>query len=223
MANLAAASRSILFEREFNVLPEEIRRKLTEIGFSACATWANFSDFEVPLDNFEHFDELRTTTAKNLLSEIGFSEQDENVVRQILKIYDTAAREGDSVARRQGSITDMAISADVISLQARRHDEVEKADLAKVALLSLAHLPQEWRGKRYRRTAGQPTENAREEGERQERLKKVKEVAGLLVEAKFPFALTLGPGALEGDTSLRCCRGLRAKALAQEVACWRPF
>ena len=46
-----------------------------------------------------------------------------------------------------------------------------------LALASLAHLPREWRGKRYRRTEGQSTEHAREEGERLERLKQGRQVA----------------------------------------------
>ena len=48
-------------------------------------------------------------------------------------------------------------------------------------------------------------------------------MAGLLLEAKLPFSASLGPRALEGEAPLRCCRGLRAKTLAQRVACWRPF
>ena len=48
-------------------------------------------------------------------------------------------------------------------------------------------------------------------------------MAALLVEAGLPFARSLGAQALEQEAPLRCCRGLRAKTLAQRLSCWRPF
>ena len=101
----------------------------------------------------------------------------------------------------------------------RRREEDEIASLNKLALHSLAHLPTEWKGKRYRRTAGRPSAHAREEGERAERLRKGKEVAALLLEANLPYAESCRNGTASELTLLRCCRGLRAKTLTQRVAC----
>ena len=223
MLNLQAASRSMAFDTAFDALPERLQSKLRDFGLARCTTWAYLQSFEVALERFDDYEELRETAAVELLGEIGFADEAALLMPGILNLYDTAKKEANGIAARQGSLTDLQVSEDLISQSHKREAADEKTALTRAALLSLAHLPQEWRGKRYRRTAGLLTENAREEGERLERLQKGKEVAGLLAEARLPFALSLGPGALEGDTPLKCCRGLRAKTLAQRVACWRPF
>ena len=140
-----------------------------------------------------------------------------------LRLHALAVEEAPELATRVASLSGLQESSDLQELASKRARVSEQLSLQQLALHSLAHLPAEWRGKRYRRTQGRLTENARAEGERTERLRKGREVAGLLVEAGLPFASSLTGRALEETSVLRCCRGLRAQTLAQRVSCWRPF
>ena len=113
------------------------------------------------------------------------------------------------LAQRSG----FEISADILEQKRASATSAEARDLNKLALHSLAHLPSEWRGKRYRRTAGLGSEHARAEGERAERLRKGKEVVGILLEANLPYATSCQATPRDEAALLRCCRGLRAALL----------
>ena len=76
------------------------------------------------------------------------------------------------VAQRYGSIQGFEMSADFLTHKARKQGDEQSLALKRLALHSLAHLPSEWKGKRYRRTEGRGSEHARAEGERAEREKK---------------------------------------------------
>ena len=91
-------------------------------------------------------------------------------------------------AVRYAHLSGHEVSADLLAINLSKREAEEARDLRRLALHSLAHLPSEWRGKRYRRTEGRGSEHAREEGERAERLRKAKEVIGLLLEAGLPFS-----------------------------------
>ena len=151
------------------------------------------------------------------------SEADDQALDACISLWSAACGGRDGVVHRCARLTPLQVAADKATYAKRTAEEREKADLQRLALASLACLPREWRGKRYRRTEGQSTEHAREEGERQERLRQGRQVAALLVEANLPFARALGAQALEQEAPLRCCRGLRADTLAQRLACCRPF
>ena len=65
------------------------------------------------------------------------------------------------------------------------------------------------------------TATEREDAEAAERLKRGKEVLGLILEADLPFAQNAS--ATSGlAISLRCCKGLRAATLRKRVRDWRP-
>ena len=140
-----------------------------------------------------------------------------------MKQHAVATDASPEIHARLARRSDFEIAADLVDLRLAGAEKAQAADLNRLALHSLAHLPSEWKGKRYRRTLGQGTEHARAEGERAERLKKGKEVLGLLLEAKLPFIASFQTAPRDEASLLRCCRGLRAKTLAQRVACWRPF
>ena len=71
MANLAAASRPLPFERVLGRLPLELKEKLEAVGLTRCATWAYLKPFEVPLADFDNFDKIRDKAADELLRELG--------------------------------------------------------------------------------------------------------------------------------------------------------
>ena len=99
---------------------------------------------------------------------LDFHEFDEHAPELLVDLFKAAERDAPDVARRQGMVSDIGISQDMQAFEKRGQVEAERKDLARLALGALAHLPTEWRGKRYKCTAGLPTENAREEGERLE-------------------------------------------------------
>ena len=115
----------------------------------------------------------------------------------------------------------MELSADLEVHRRAGHLLKEKEDLRKLEVAALTDLPTAWRGKVYRRTESADTAHKREEDKQKERARWAKELAGLILEANLPFARALGGSTLDG-ASLRCCRGLRARALAQRT-CSRPF
>jgi len=115
-----------------------------------------------------------------------------------------------------------SLSADFETHRRASLHKKEKADFRRLEVAALADLPTAWRGKVYRRTEVADTAHKREEDEAKERARWAKELAGLLLEANLPFARALAGSSLDG-ASLRCCRGLRARTLAQRVSCWRPF
>ena len=117
----------------------------------------------------------------------------------------------------------LLLSADAAERDDEQRDAKEEADLRKLHAASLAQLPTEWRGKRYRRQAKLANESERAEAEDAERQKWARQVVGLLVEANLPYAKTLASTAPDSSVALRCCRGLRAKTLEQRVSCWRPL
>ena len=143
---------------------------------------------------------------------------------QCVRLHAVALDAAPMVHARVAAVTGSQQSADIDEHRRSGRRALEQQDLNRLALHSVAHLPTEWRGKRYRRTQGQATEHARAEGEHKERLRKGKQVAGILVEANLPFAASLSRAAAVDETTfLRCCRGMRSKTLEQRVACWRPF
>ena len=169
MANLKAASRALGFERVFAFFPAGLRAKFTSVGLNACPVWAYLKTLEVTDPDDDDEQSRRRNHALALLQELGENEDDSlELVDLVLQLHDAACAEADEVTTRQGSVTDLAIVDDLPSLNKKGEDLAEQADLARVALASLVHLPQEWRGKRYRRTEGQATEHAREEGEKLE-------------------------------------------------------
>ena len=105
---------------------------------------------------------------------------------------------------------------------------MEVQDNRRLVALSYAHLPCEWRGKRYRRVEKAANPAAREEAEQHERDRWAKEVIGLLTEAGtadlLPYAATLEslPGGASDPTARRCCRGFRGRTLKKRVSDWRP-
>ena len=143
--------------------------------------------------------------------------------RFCLKLHAIATDAAPEIRARLAQRSGFEISADLIDLRLAGAQKAQAADLNRLALHSLAHLPAEWKGKRYRRTLGHGTEHARAEGERTERLRKGREVLGLLLEARLPFATSVQAAPKDEASLLRCCRGLRSKTLAQRVSCWRPF
>ena len=96
--------------------------------------------------------------------------------------------------------------------------------LRKASIKSLAHVPSEWRGRFYRRLEIPTDPTARKRVEEQARSHCAKEVLGVLLEAKLPFA-EMGAnckGGLDVASALRCCRAMRLNSFKQKVTDWRP-
>ena len=161
--------------------------------------------------------------ARTLLELLEVDPDEGHHLREVLLLYKAAAKVEDHLARQHGLLTGLQVSADLTSHQRAAQEQAEEKAQRTLALTAFAHLPAEWRGKRYRRTEGQATATAREDGERRERLKAAKKVVGLLLEANLPYATALRSTGAEGEASLRCCRGLRAKTLEQRLSYWNPF
>jgi hypothetical protein len=141
---------------------------------------------------------------------------------QAMALHALACDLGPSAHKRVGALRSLALSADLETHRRASLHQKERDDLRRLEVAALADLPTAWRGKVYRRTEVADTAHKREEDEAKERARWAKELAGLLLEANLPFARALGGTSLDG-ASLRCCRGLRARTLAQRVSCWRPF
>ena len=90
-------------------------------------------------------------------------------------------------ARRLAAIDGLELSSDLAAYAAGAREQREKRDLRHLAAHSLASLPTEWRGKRYKRTEALSSEREREKAEAAERTRWARELAGLLAEAKLPY------------------------------------
>ena len=106
-------------------------------------------------------------------------------------LHSIAHGEMPAFIERTANLSGEQQTADLLELEDSNFVARERDDSARASLLALAHLLAEWKGKRYRRTAGQPSAHAREEGERSERLRQGRQVAGILVEADLPFAASI--------------------------------
>ena len=97
------------------------------------------------------------------LNLLGVEADEGHHLRQVLQLHQAAAEAEDGLTRRNGRLTG----------RARKREAAENFQNCppRFGFVAFARLPVEWFGKRYRRTQGQPTETAREEGERAERAK----------------------------------------------------
>ena len=218
MSNFATASRSIEFELLLARCDGNLVEKFKGLGVDKPAIFSQLVRHPAGSDEArEGFSSLLQGLQidPDLVSDWS---------TQCMRLHAVALDATPAVHARVASLTGFQQSADIDEHRRSGHRAREQQDLNRLALHSLAHLPTEWRGKRYRRTQGQATEHARAEGETKERLRKGRQVAGILVEANLPFATSLSKAAAVDDTTvLRCCRGMRSKTLEQRVACWRPF
>ena len=216
--HFAAAAKDVAFSARLTELEPELVAQLEKLGVARPLVFANLTR-AAPRSA-----EARTAFEKILAGLSVPPDSRDSWADDLVSLHATARDCSGDVARRTGSLTGFEVSADIMSHRLSRHAKSETRDLHRLSLESLAHLPSEWRGKRYRRTEGRESEHARAEGERTERMEKAREVVGLLVEAHLPYASSLARSSgFEDTTLLRCCRGLRAKTLAQRVSCWRPF
>ena len=103
-------------------------------------------------------------------------------------------------------------------------DRQEKvaADRRRAAALQLQLLPSAWVCRRFRRRASARTEDERRSADEELRLKWADQVAGLVMEAKLPFAQALEGREADRVVRHRCCRGLRAGTLRKRPTDWRP-
>ena len=219
MSYMKEATHSLRFERALTLLDPTLAEAVRRMDLGRAMTWAYLFKGAPGSDKARN-------EAIELLSGLGFTETEPlwlEWAESVAALHALACEEAQAIARRTGALTNLQVSADAVERKKRKHDEVQTLALNKVALHSLAHLPTEWRGERCRRISGRPTEHAREEGERAERLRKGKEVVALLLEADLPYANSCKAHPGDELTLLRCCRGLRAKTLSQRVSCWKPF
>ena len=217
MSHHAEASRSVAFEYRLGQCDEELQAPLKKNVTTKPAVFGHISR-QTP-GSTEATDEYR----KRLLGLGVDADKLEAWVADCTELHNVACADSQEIAERTATLTGFQQSANILELEDSGFQSRERDDAARASLFALAHLPAEWKGKRYRRIAGLPTAHAREEGERAERLKQGRQVAGILVEADVPFASSLKHRAPEDITVLRCCRGLRSSTLSQRLNHWRPF
>ena len=213
MAHAAIAAACPAFSFGFWKLDEKFRRVLENEHFTDALQWA--ATPRTP----EASQELLLLL---LRSPNASDEEIDKWLEQAEDLYALACDFAPSAHKRVGSIQSLELSADLEMHRRAGHLLKEKGDLRKLEVAALTDVPTAWRGKVYRRTESTDTAHKREEDEQKERARWAKELAGLLLETNLPFARNLGSSSLDG-ASLRCCRGLRARTLAQRVSCWRPF
>ena len=92
--------------------------------------------------------------------------------------------------------------------------------LLKLTAPTLAHRPQSWVPRRYRRKTLDQSVSERAKAEECERRRWADEVVGLLQEARLPYATSAG--SVHSSVAHGCCRGLRANTLRKRVSDWRP-
>ena len=217
MAHAAMAGRCQRFDNFLEVsIDRKFKQALKDANFDTTLKWG--STFESAART-----PAATLELKEMVQALGASDAEAgDWLQQAEQLYELACDLAPAAHRRVGSLRGLALSADLETHRLAGHLLREKADLRTLEVAALTNLPTAWRGKVYRRTETGDTAHKREEDEQHERARWAKELAGLLLEASLPFARNLGGAPLDG-ASLRCCRGLRARTLAQRVSCWRPF
>ena len=215
--NYKAATRSPAFEGEWASLEVNLKEFLRAKGLEQVQTWAHL----VPKSTEQAG--LAADFLYDLLRGLGASGPEaERWHDPARALWKHASLDKCGLAKRAGELSGLHLSADALDRQLASSSRQEAEDLRKLHAASLAQLPTEWRGKRYRRQQKLSNEAERAEEEAAERTRWGREVAGLLAEAGLPFAKTLGTTAPSSSLALRCCKGLRAKTLKQRVSCWRP-
>ena len=160
MANIATATRSHEFDSLLNKCDPELNAKLRSLGVATATIFANL------VRRSPGSDEARDDFRKLVCEMTKDEEQRYDWTGQCLRLHSAALGEAADAHARVARLTGFQLSADYDELRTSRKRSAEERDLRQLALHSLPHLLAEWRGKRYKRTLGQPTEHAREEGER---------------------------------------------------------
>ena len=200
----------------WQALPEPLRLALGRSGLEAPDVWIHI------LDGIKDDDDQE-------LELLGFVEDlihplkvEEDCIELLCNLYQAAGGPAAAFSRRVAGRDSGDVCLEHDLGQKRGAAEAERKDLAKLATASLAHLPAEWKAKRYRRSMATDTVNERGDEEEQARKRWVREVIGILQEADTPYARSLG---LTSSTAVRerCCRNLRAPTLAKRVRDWRPL
>ena len=217
MAHAAMAGRCPRFDHFLAVsIDGKFRQALRVADFDTTLKWA--STFEAAART-----PASTLELQQMVQALGASDSEAgDWLLQAEQLYELACDLAPAAHKRVGSLHGLAFSADLETHRLAGHRAQKKADLRKLEVTALTSLPTARRGKVYRRTETAETTHKREEDEQHERARWAKELAGLLLKANLPFARNLGGAPLDG-ASLRCCRGLRSRTLAQRVSCWRPF
>ena len=155
MAHGRAAAICPPFENALAEAEPALRQALTTGGLASAPLFACLWDQK---DDW-------VVKAKDLLALLKIDADEGHHLRQTLQLYRAASEAEEDLARRNGLLTGLQISADLASYAGVKRAKLEEKAHRALALSAFAHLPAEWRGKRYRRVEGQPTEDARAEGE----------------------------------------------------------
>ena len=216
MSHMAAASRCLEFENLYKKIDPVFKEALMSFGMNKIFDWNVF--FEHPGGTHAHEEECR-----ELARACGAKDEAvETWAGQAAELHLCATKHTGAALQRVARVEGYALTADLHHYEKVTEREAVKRDLRVLEGHGLAHLPTEWRGKRYKRTEG-ATELARANAEHKERTRRGRELTTLLLEAGLPFAHTQGAAAGEEGALLRCCRGLSSKTLEQRLACWKPF
>ena len=176
-----------------------------------------FMFIEVETDS-EIFD-----AARDSLKKAGVDMDPEGTwARKLMFLYKLARGEAEGVARRLASVSDFQIAIDRTEFAKEQVEERRSQEQRRLELAAVARLPTEWKGKRYRRLERAENDSERSDLTQQELLKEARQVMGLRLEARLPFAKMLENSGADESGAMRCCVGLRAKTLRQRLACWRP-
>ena len=173
---------------------------------------------------FDEDDELRDELT-GFLSQLGLADNLIERLDKLERLHSAATKPAEQHQRRYANTSDLDLASDLIAIS--RRAAVKEADTARAAAVAehLSELPNQWRGKHYRRKEVARNPQEQEEAEDKKAARWAKEVLGLLLEADLPFADSArrSRGGIDGPSMLRCCRGLRPNTQKKRVSDWRPY
>ena len=201
----------------WSALADDMQAALSSADLEAPDVWAHL------LDDIEDDDDPELELLSTIEALVGRElMEDVDTTTKLCDLYQAAAGPATAFSKRTAHLDGSKVVLEHDMRLKRGHEDRERKELAKLAATDLAHLPSEWKAKRYRRAELPETANEREAEEERQRQRWVREVIGLLQEADTPFARSIGPATTTAVRE-RCCRHLRGPTLAKRVRDWRPL
>ena len=145
MSNYAGATFSVDFVNVWQSVDAELRNFLVSKKFDAPATWAHV----VPRRVMEIGDV--GAHLRDLLEALGAGANLAAWFPDTRRLWQAASSDAKGLAQRVGSLSGLQLTEDAASRQHAKVFAEEAKDLRRFHAAALAHLPLEWRGKRYRR------------------------------------------------------------------------
>ena len=214
-ATLTQAGRSAAFEAALDRVDPDLRQFLHQHGLHELSVLGYMFGTAT--------DAVILIKIRGVLEALSAANPGDRWPGQLLLLAKVAQDEAVFAADRLGRVSELQIACDYAHSHRVASQTAVALDLSKLAVPGLSLLPTTWKGKRYRRREAASNEQERAQTYLRERAQEGRRVMSLIMEARLPFAATLGRARGEDDAaSQRCCMGLAPKSLRQRLACWAP-